>query len=154
MDLEEASAAVSLKVVRILGEVRNRLKLRIVQTRSSAVSIAWERRGEEEWSQLTRACNTFCYATRLLKCMLWGKNPSILDLPTHLRPDEIFVIWSHLLHFTVPYKIFNPCMRYFKLEILHLRENDSILLNSPKSVLIVFDILTASFNNTCHPKIT
>lgn len=48
MDLEEASAAVSLKVVRILEEVRNRLKLRIVQTRSSAVSIAWERRGEEE----------------------------------------------------------------------------------------------------------
>lgn len=40
MDLEEASAAVSLKVVRILGEVRNRLKLRIAETRSSAVWIA------------------------------------------------------------------------------------------------------------------
>lgn len=68
MDLEEATAAVSLKVVRILGEVRSRLNLRIVETRS-AVCIARGRRGEEEWRcQLTRACNTLCYANRLFKC--------------------------------------------------------------------------------------
>lgn len=63
MDLQEASAAVRLKGVRILGEVRNRLKLRRLETESSAVWIAREWR-EEEWrSQLTRACNTICYAT-------------------------------------------------------------------------------------------
>lgn len=59
----------SLKVVRILGEVRNRLKLRIVETGFSAVCIARGRRGEEERRcQLTRACNTVCYANRLFKC--------------------------------------------------------------------------------------
>lgn len=51
MDLEEASAAVSLKVVRILGEVRNRLKLRMF--RLDLLQFPLLGRGEEKRNEVS-----------------------------------------------------------------------------------------------------